>query len=128
MDDLVLQSNYSQALGFRLVDSGDGRARIACVLRTEHMNTRKVCHGGVISGLMDMAAGVATKSQLDDPHTRNVATVSLTVNYQRPGHLGEELVAEAHVLSGRRIVTCEVAVTTLEGTPVAVGLATLNVR
>ena len=44
-----------------------------------HTNTQGVCHGGVISGLMDMAAGVAAKSQLED-RTRAVATVSLTVN------------------------------------------------
>jgi acyl-coenzyme A thioesterase PaaI-like protein len=76
---------------------------------------------------MDMAAGVATKSQLDDP-TRAVATVSLTVNYQRPGELGRTLIAEAVVKSGRRIVSCEVAVRDDRGEPIALGLATLHVR
>ena len=38
------------------------------------------------------------------------------------------LVAEAHVRSGRRIVSCEVRVRTEDGEPIATGMATLAVR
>ncbi len=124
---LFAQSNYSRAMGFRLVDAGAGRARIECVVAPDHTNTRGSCHGGVISGLMDMAAGVATKAQLEDPE-RAVATVSLTVNYLRPAAVGRTLVAEAKVISGRRIVSCEITVRDDQNESIASGLATLHVR
>jgi uncharacterized protein (TIGR00369 family) len=122
---LFVRSNYSQAMGFRLVDARDGRARIECVVSPAHTNVLGICHGGVISGLMDMAVGVAAKSSLDDPH-RPVTTVSLTVNYQRPGELGRTLSAEATVQSGRRILSCVVTVSDDQGNPIAVGMATLK--
>jgi uncharacterized protein (TIGR00369 family) len=126
MQELFVRSNYSQAMGFRLVEAKSGRARIECVVSDSHANTQGVCHGGVISGLIDMAVGVAAKSMLDDPQ-RPVATVSLTVNYQRPGELGRTLSAEAIVQSGRRILSCAVTVSDDRGAPIAVGLATLKI-
>jgi uncharacterized protein (TIGR00369 family) len=122
---LFVRSNYSQAMGFRLLEASDGRARIDCVVSPAHTNTLGFCHGGVISGLIDMAVGVAAKSSLDDPQ-RPVTTVSLTVNYQRPGELGRTLSAEATVQSGRRILSCAVTVSDDQGNPIAVGVATLK--
>jgi acyl-CoA thioesterase len=123
---LIAQSNYSRAMGFRLLNASDGSASIECVIASEHANTRGVCHGGVISGLMDMAAGVATKSLFRDvPQT--IATVSLTVNYQRSARVGGTLTATATVRSGRRIVSCEILVRDDQGEPIAMGMATLSV-
>lgn len=127
LDVLFTQSPYSRAMGFRLANASDGSASIECVVAPEHANTRGVCHGGVISGLMDMAAGVATKSLFSDG-PRGVATLSLTVNYQRPAQVGCTLTATATVRSGRRIVSCEVLVRDDQGEPIAMGLATLDVR
>jgi uncharacterized protein (TIGR00369 family) len=124
---LFAQSSYSNMLAFRLVQAGDGRARIECVVSTVHTNTSGVCHGGVISGLIDVAAGVAAKAQFADPD-QSVATVSLTVNYLRPALVGRTLVAEARVSSGRRIISCEVAVHDDQGEPIASGLATIHAR
>jgi uncharacterized protein (TIGR00369 family) len=126
-DALFVQSPYSRAMGFRLSNASAGCASIECVVAPEHANTRGVCHGGVISGLMDMAAGVATKSLFSDG-PRAVATVSLTVNYHRPAQVGGTLTATATVRSGRRIVSCEVAVRDDRGESIAAGLATLHVR
>lgn len=126
MQALFARSNYSQAMGFRLVEAGGGRARIECVVSESHTNTQGVCHGGVISGLIDMAVGVAAKSMQGDAQ-RPVATVSLTVNYQRPGELGRTLSAEAAIQSGRRILSCSVTVRDDRDEPIAVGVATLKV-
>jgi acyl-CoA thioesterase len=126
MQALFARSQYSQAMGFRLAEARDGRARVECVVSEGHLNTQGLCHGGVISGLMDMAVGVAAKSMLDDPQ-RPVATVSLTVNYQRPGELDRTLTAEATIQSGRRILSAAVAVRDDRGESVAVGVATLKV-
>lgn len=114
-------------MGFRLVNASAGSASIECLVAPEHANTRGVCHGGVISGLMDMAAGVATKSLLP-AGGRAVATVSLTVNYQRPAQVGRTLTAAATVRSGRRIVSCEITVRDDQSEPIAIGMATLHVR
>ena len=125
--NLFTQSNYSRSMGFRLASASAGSASIECLVADAHANTRGVCHGGVISGLMDMAAGVATKSLFEDKG-RAVATVSLTVNYQRPAQVGRTLTARATVRSGRRIVSCEVLVEDDLGEPIALGLATVDVR
>jgi uncharacterized protein (TIGR00369 family) len=127
LHELFAKSNYAQAMGFCLVAAGAGRARVETVVASTHTNTQGLCHGGVISGLMDMAAGVALKSQLDDTK-RAVATVSLTVNYQRPAQLGRKLTAEATIQSGRRIVSCEISVRDDQGEAIALGVATLHVR
>lgn len=124
---LVAQSNYSRAMGFRLVNASAGTASIECAVVAQHANTRGVCHGGVISGLMDMAAGVATKSLFPDGQGAAVATVSLTVNYQRPAQVDRTLTASATVRSGRRIVSCEISVRDDQGEPIALGVATLRV-
>ncbi len=125
--NLFTQSNYSRSMGFRLASANAGCASIECVVAEAHANTRGVCHGGVISGLMDMAAGVATKSLFADK-ARAIATVSLTVNYQRPAEVGRTLTARATVRSGRSVVSCEVVVQDDLGEPIAQGLATLAVR
>lgn len=127
VNDFHVTSNYSEAMGFSVLHTDDGGARVACRLNEQHMNSRGVCHGGVISGLMDMAVGVATKSRLDDPE-RAVATVSLTVNFERAGQQGDLLIAEAQVRSGRRIASCEVLVRNEAGLPIGSGMATLSVR
>jgi uncharacterized protein (TIGR00369 family) len=126
MHDQFAKSNYSNAMGFTLERSGQGCAVVTCSIGEAHLNTRGFCHGGVISGLMDTAAGVATKSQLDDSQ-RTVATVSLTVNYQRAGQRGDTLHAKAQVLGGRRVVSCEIRVTNERDELIATGLATLRV-
>lgn len=125
LDVLFTQSNYSRAMGFRLVGASAGSASIECLVNPEHANTRGVCHGGVISGLMDMAAGVATKSLFSDAA---IATVSLTVNYQRPAQVGRTLTATATVCSGRRIVSCEILVRDDHDEAIAMGMATLHAR
>jgi acyl-CoA thioesterase len=126
MQALFARSHYSQAMGFRLAEANQGRARVECVVTEGHTNTQGLCHGGVISGLIDMAVGVAAKSMLDDPQ-RPVATVSLTVNYQRPGELDRTLTAEATIQSGRRTLSAAVTVRDDRGQSIAVGLATLKV-
>jgi uncharacterized protein (TIGR00369 family) len=127
LDALFAQSSYSKMMAFRLIQAGDGRARIECVVSPVHTNTSGVCHGGVISGLVDATAGVAAKTRFAEPE-QVVATVSLTVNYLRPALVGRTLVAEARVSGGRRILSCEIAVRDDEGEAIASGLATIHAR
>lgn len=126
MQALIARSGYIQAMGMRLVACGEGHATVHCPLTAAHLNTAGICHGGVITGLCDMAAGVATKSRLDDPDGR-VVSISLTVNFQRPGLAGRCLVAQARVRSGRSIVCCDVDMRDDEGTAIATALVTLKV-
>ena len=60
------------------------------------------------------------------PQAPSGATVSLTVNYQRPGELNRTLTAEATIQSGRRILSAAVSVRDDRGESIAIGVATLK--
>ena len=92
-----------------------------------HANTRGIAHGGVMSALMDTACGGAVAYQ-PSAEGRPAVTVSLTVNYLHPAHVGDRLRAVAvRSGSGKRTVASQVEVTNQTGTVLAVGLATLRV-
>jgi uncharacterized protein (TIGR00369 family) len=131
----VRVSPFADLIGFDLVERTDGRAVVECTVVPAHANTRGIAHGGVVSALMDTAAGGAVAYQ-PSAEGRPAVTVSLTVNYLHPAHVGDRLRAVARRAGkGKRIVVCEVEVSTAASTAsaesrtlVAVGLATLRLR
>ena len=71
----------------------DGRARVRLLTRPEMgADDRGLVHGGFVFGLADYAAMLA----VNDP---NVVLGAAEVRFQRPCVVGDELVAEATVLS-----------------------------
>lgn len=90
-------------IGIEFVEAAEGRAVCRVTLQEHHTNYNEVVHGGVISSLIDSAAGTAIRT-LREPHEiagRPHATSDLHVTYLA-GARGTELVAEARVLRRTR--------------------------
>ena len=127
LDQVFGTSGYRRTMGLRIVRGASPEAVVECEVSPPYANTQGVAHGGLVSGLIDTAAGIATKLAAGDA-TLAVATVSLTVNYHRPGRVGHTLRAVARVISGKGTVSCAIEVHDDEGQHIASGLATLRTR
>jgi len=80
----------SRMLGMQVEAAAPGYARVAMTVRDDMVNGHQTCHGGLIFSLADSAFAFACNSD-------NVNTVgaACTIDYLRPGHIGDRLVAEA---------------------------------
>ncbi len=113
-------------LGIEIVAAERGMATYRIALREHHLNTNNVAHGGVISALIDSAAGGAARSMRTpaeitaQPH----ATSDLHVSFLA-GATGTQVTAVANVVrAGRTAIFTEIAVTDDRGRVVARGMAT----
>jgi uncharacterized protein (TIGR00369 family) len=130
LDQVFGSSGYRRTMGLRILrapESDPHAAIVECEVSMPYANTQGVAHGGLISGLIDTAAGIAVKLAAGDAQLP-VATVSLTINYHRPGQVGRTLRAVGRRISGSRTPCCAVEVHDDHGTHVASGLVTLRAR
>ncbi len=116
---------FATHMNLRFVEVVDGRAVVECVTGPHHANSRGVIHGGVISSLIDTAAGASVAYQ-PSVNGRAVATVSLTTNFIRAGNVGDTLRAVGRRRGGHQIITCDVEVYNQDDDLVAFGVATLK--
>jgi uncharacterized protein (TIGR00369 family) len=120
------KGRYWGLLGIEAIEAEPGRVRKRVLLREDHLNYNDVVHGGVISSLIDSAAGAAVRSlrSPEEIRARPHATSDLHISYLAAA-TGKELVAEARVIkAGRTAVFTEVEVTTDAGRVVAKGMVT----
>lgn len=127
LDRVFGTSGYRRTMGMRIVRAPGGEAIVECEVSEPYANTQGVAHGGLISGLIDTAAGIAAKLAAGSPRLA-VATVSLTINYHRPGRVGRTLRAVARQVSGTGTPCCAIEVHDDQGEHIASGLATLRAR
>ena len=127
LDRIFGTSGYRRTMGMRILRGSGAEAVVECDVSEAYANTQGVAHGGLISGLIDTAAGIASKLGAGDAHLP-VATVSLTINYHRPGRVGHSLRAVARSVSGKSTLSCAIEVHDDEGQHIASGLATLRAR
>lgn len=75
---------HARALGFVVVDAKPGEAwlRVAYADHLVGNPATGVIHGGVITTLLDNAAGVAVMTSL--PELRSIATLDLRIDYMKP--------------------------------------------
>ncbi|MEP7215954.1 MAG: PaaI family thioesterase [Anaerolineaceae bacterium] len=125
-----LQTQYAGRfwglMGIEIVAAERGVVTYRIALRPDHMNTNNVAHGGVISSLIDSAAGgaVRTVRTVAEIAARPHATSDLHVTYLAPG-IGTELTAVARVAkAGRTAIFTEVEAVDDRGRTVARGLVT----
>jgi len=131
LEDLqaLYSGRYWAHLGVEFVEAVGGRALCRVRLREQHMNYNSVVHGGVISGLVDSAAGAAVRTCREprEMRERPHATSDLHVQYLAAA-TGSELLARARVLKvGRTAVFAEVDVEDDSGRLVARGSVTFVV-
>jgi acyl-CoA thioesterase len=105
----------SRGLGMRIVELGEGTARLEMAVREDMLNGHDICHGGFITTLADSAFAFACNS-------RNQLTVAagLTVDFLAPVKRGDVLTADAVEVSLRgRTGVYDIAVTNQDGICVA---------
>lgn len=108
----IYAGRYWGHMGIETVEVGEGAATSRIRLQDFHFNYNEVVHGGVISGLIDSAAGLAIRSvrTLAEIGERPHATSDLHVIYLAPAR-GTALVAYARVVkAGRTALFTEVQV------------------
>jgi len=112
---------YRQA-GFRLIDYGDGVARMECPVGPSTQNVNGDLHGGILATLVDEVGTVALASL--DREGRPGVTTDLNVSYLSPGR-APRVVAEARALKiGRVLGYVQVDVRGEDGNLVAQGRMT----
>ena len=121
-------SPYNRFLGIRVETLGSGRALLWLTPRPEFVGDprRGSIHGGVLSALVDTAAGAAAWSTLE-PLEDAVSTVDLRIDYLEPATVGADLRAEAQVRrKGNRVCHASVDITQ-GGTLIATGTGVYNI-
>lgn len=121
---------FNRYLGVRVVELGDGSARLELPFRREYVGNplRQALHGGTISMLLDTTGGAAVWTQIrrDDL----LSTVDLRVDYLRPAS-PENLIASGRVVRlGNRVGVVELRAFHRgeDERPVAAGTAVYSVR
>lgn len=93
-------------VGAKEEEMSEGYGRLSLVVEERHTNPHGIAHGGVATTLMDSAAAMALvglRGQ-EERRRRPQATVEMNASLIAPAYPGDELVAEARVLSLRRSV------------------------
>ncbi|HVB47249.1 MAG TPA: thioesterase family protein [Burkholderiales bacterium] len=123
---------FNRVLGLKLVSLDTKNPRIRFDMRPDLIGnpTRGALHGGVISSVLDVTAGMVIHLAFIERHGLqedlvfpNIGTVDLRVDYLRPGR-GKHFVATGRVLRmGRRIAVAHVELANDEGELIATGAA-----
>ncbi len=88
---------FSQWLGISVIEITEGYSKITMTVRQEMMNGLGIVHGGICFSLADSAFAFACNN-------RNNLSVALdtSINFTKPVHVGDVLVAEAKELHNGR--------------------------
>lgn len=115
---------FIRAVGYRLVDAGDGWVETALVVEEWHLQQHGFVHAGVLTTMADHTAGGAATTKAPPDHS--VLTAELGVHLLRPAR-GEELRCRGEVVkAGRTLIVAESDVR-CDGSHVARLLTTLAV-
>lgn len=117
---------FDETMGLELAIN-DGRTTYSVKIDDRHCSAPGICHGGVISGMMDATLGMealayaVTKDML-------CATVEFKINFIKPAHTGDRLIgsAEKDYIGKSLVVTNAKIINEKSGELVAKGMGTFN--
>ena len=112
----ISQDPFARFLGIELLELREGYSRAALTVGEHMLNFHGVPHGGVIFSLADAAFAAACNS-----YGQAAVALNVSINFLAAVPAGTRLLAEATEESlSRRTALYRLAVTTEDGTPVAV--------
>lgn len=100
-----MHDNFRDYLKAEVVEVSEGYARVKGVVDEQFLNFHGTAHGSYIMALADFAFALAVNTS----DVRRVA-VSFRMDFLKPAFEGDELTAEAKIMSGKRLVFCELKV------------------
>lgn len=97
IEHMLQHDRFSQWLGISIVEIKEGYSKIKMTVREEMLNGFGIVHGGIAFSLADSAFAFACNN-------RNNLSVALdtSINFIKPVHPGDELIAEAKELHNGR--------------------------
>jgi len=99
-----IRSGAQDLIGYKIdLGAADGSARIVLEIDDRHRNRNRSLHGGIVTMMLDAAAGFACSRGAGGPGLVPVATVSLTTNYVAPAVSGV-VTATGRVSGGGRSI------------------------
>ena len=111
------QDPFARFLGIELLELREGYSRVAMTVGEHMLNFHGIPHGGVIFSLADAAFAAASNS-----HGQTAVALNVSMNFLAAVPVGTRLYAEGTEESlSRRTALCRLAVTTADGTLVALG-------
>ncbi len=123
----IEDSPYGAALGARLVEASEEKARIALPYSDANSNPGQVLHGGVAASLCAMGAQSVARAALGES-SGEWHTCALQVNYLSAAR-AEAVVADARLLRrGKELCMVEVDVATEDGRAIAHATSTVRAR
>jgi acyl-CoA thioesterase len=90
-DSMYPRDHAAHALGILLAEIRPTWARVEMTVRQDMINGHGVCHGGLLFTLADTAFAYACNSS-----NHNTVASACMIEFVRPAHLGDRLVAIAH--------------------------------
>jgi uncharacterized protein (TIGR00369 family) len=96
-------SPFLTFIGTKLLDWGDGYARIGLDLKPHHLNRSGVIHGGLLSALMDHGGAFSGLYCTVPGNKRYSMTLSLNSNFLAQGSTGSLIVTGERMSGGRKI-------------------------
>ena len=90
INHILAKDAFSEWLGIKLLEFGEGYSKIQMTVREEMMNGLNVVHGGIAFSLADSAFAFACNS-------RNNLSLALetSISFLQPVYIGDTLIAEA---------------------------------
>lgn len=110
VDDVLMQSPVSRALGIRLDAMEADHVELTLPYKADNVTHGTTIHGGVIATLIDVAGAAAAASGADADTLRGGATSSLTIQYLAAAQAAPLRAVAVVVRRGRRQVVSEVSV------------------
>jgi len=99
------KDRFREFLRAEILEISEGYARVKGIVRKEYLNFHGTAHGSYIMALADFAFALAANSD----NIRRAA-VSIRIDFYKPAYEGDELIAEAKIIHGRKLVFCELKV------------------
>ena len=113
----ISQDPFACFLGIELLELREGYSKVAMTVEEHMLNFHGIPHGGVIFSLADAAFAAASNS-----HGQTSVALNVSINFLATVPVGTRLYAEGTEESlGRRTALYRLAVTTEDGTLVALG-------
>jgi len=125
LSELAENTPFYQHIGIRIVEAGDGFAKLALEYKDYLSHPFGYFHGGVISSLADSAGINSVMSTLKKDE--KALTLEMKINFLLPTK-DTEIYAEAKVVHrGRKIAVSDVEVKNIKGQLIAKAIVTCTI-